>query len=613
MTSMIPTPARRRLVSLRRLAARNAALASVAALAACGGGDDASLDPSPPPAAVATVSVGGVAAVGAPLVGATVSVRCADAVSTPPATTNSAGAWTLVLPTAALPCALQASGGTLAGAPNLQAFHSYAAAAGVANITPFSDLLVGLAAGSGPGTWFTALDASHPPALGSTLAAAAASLVQGLASAGYAPPAGFDPIGTAFAATAGDSYDALLDAFGTALRTSAIGYPQMLANVLAAAPGGIGAHLPAVAVAVAGGGGGTPPPPPVSAAVAGPTLEMGSAVCGITADGSAYCWGFGANGETGNAAGSSNVPLAVQGGLSFAAISTFGPHSCGLTNAGDAYCWGSGSLGALGDGNTSGHLSSAPVLVTGGLKFKAITVGLNFTCALVADGTAYCWGDNRQGQLGLGAPDSTPRGTPTAMPNFKWQSISARDNVACGIDTAGAAYCWGWSSGVVGSGGFALVAVGAPMAVPGGVVFKSVVTSSTDNACGLTPAGAAYCWGIGTLGTGNADGPTAAGATPVTGGSSFTRLAGSTGSFCGVTAAGATYCWGRAFGNAPVAVAVGIVAADVATRGVATCVVASDGKASCFGSNFLGELGDGTNTTRSTAAPVLGGLTFKLP
>jgi len=611
MTSMIPIPAQRRLASLRRLAAPNAVLVSVALLAACGGGDG-SVNPSAPSAAVATVTVSGVAAVGAPLVGATVSVRCAAAVATASATTSSAGAWTLVLPAAALPCALQASGGTRAGVANLQAFHSYAAAAGVANITPFSDLLVGLAAASVPGTWFSALDASHAPALGSTLSAAAASLVQGLASAGYAPPAGFDPIGTVFAATAGDTYDALLDAFGAALPASQIGYAQMLADVLAAAPGSLGAHLPARAAA-GGGGGGTTPPPPTSTAVVGPTLEMGSAVCGLIPDGSAYCWGFGSNGETGNAAGGSSVPVAVQGGLTFATVSTYGPHTCALTPAGDAYCWGSGSLGALGDGNTNGHLSFAPVLVSGGLKFKAISVGLNFACALVADGTAYCWGDNRQGQLGLGAADSTPRGTPTAMPNFKWQSISARQDVACGIDTTGAAYCWGWSSGVVGSGSYLLAVVGAPMAVPGGVTFKSVVTSSDDSACGLTPAGAAYCWGIGMLGTGIADSATAAGATPVTGGLTFTRLAASAGRFCGITAAGATYCWGVAFGNAPVAVAVGIVAAEVATRGVATCVVATDGKAWCFGSNFLGELGDGTNTNHATAAPVLGGLTFKLP
>jgi|GEM_PF-6672748 len=347
--------------------------------------------------------------------------------------------------------------------------------------------------------------------------------------------------------------------------------------------------------------------------VTGPTLEMGSAVCGITSTSAAYCWGFGGNGETGNAAGSSNVPVAVQGGLSFATISTFGPHTCALTAAGDAYCWGSGSLGALGDGNANGHIVNTPTAVVGGLKFKAITVGNNFTCALVADGTAYCWGNNGQGQLGLGAPDAKQYATPTQMPNFKWQSISAQDEVACGINTAGAAYCWGWSSGVIGSGALGLVPVGVPTAVPGGVTLKSVVTSSMSSACGLASDGKAYCWGVGTLGTGLGFGSTILGETAVVGGLTFTQLAGSKGRFCGITAAGATYCWGTGFGDTPVAVAAGIVAREVATRGVATCVVSAEGVASCFGSNFLGELGDGTNTTRTNAVPVSGSLTFKLP
>jgi alpha-tubulin suppressor-like RCC1 family protein len=352
---------------------------------------------------------------------------------------------------------------------------------------------------------------------------------------------------------------------------------------------------------------------PAVAIAKGPTLDMASAVCGIIKSGAAYCWGFGANGETGSTVGSSLVPVAVDGGLTFTTISTYGGHTCALTTAGAAYCWGNGDLGALGDGKTDGHLAKAPVAVTGGLTFAAITVGDNFTCALTSDGSAYCWGDNRTGQLGLGAADAVKRGVPTKMPTFKWRSISARDTVACGITVEGAPYCWGSNAGVAGTGGPLAATLATPTAVPGGVSLKAVVTASPDHACGLAEDGRAFCWGNATLGDGMPGGAAALGETLVAGGHTFTQLAAARNTFCGVTSAGETYCWGGPFPSSPTLTFQGIAAASVATRGLATCVLSSAGAASCLGTNALGELGDGTNTPHATAAPVSGALMFMLP
>ncbi|MEO8901282.1 MAG: hypothetical protein ABI488_06235 [Polyangiaceae bacterium] len=372
------------------------------------------------------------------------------------------------------------------------------------------------------------------------------------------------------------------------------------------AAGAAGAVEPAGDAGAAGG------PTQASLAV-GPKLEMGNAVCGITQSGAAYCWGYSANGETGVQGGTPNVPNPVQGGLTFSTISTYRGHTCALTPKGAAYCWGDGSFNALGDGLTNGHLVHAPVAVTGGLKFAAITAGDNFTCALTDDGTAYCFGDNRHGELGLGADDSTARVTATKVPTLKWQSISAREKSICGISSAGAAYCWGANGGVQGAGGSPTEFAATPTLVPGGALLKVVVTASTEHACGLTADGHAYCWGSGALGDGMAGGVTALAETAVAGDHAFTRIAGALNTFCGVTAAGATYCWGGAFGNTPTLSFDGIVAGEVATRGVATCVVSTVGTAYCLGSNFLGELGDGTNAAHSVATPVSGDLKFQLP
>jgi alpha-tubulin suppressor-like RCC1 family protein len=80
-----------------------------------------------------------------------------------------------------------------------------------------------------------------------------------------------------------------------------------------------------------------------------------------------------------------------------------------------AFCWGDNGEGQLGVGSgTSGSLS--PVRVAGGLEFDAVTVGtLGFhSCAwTTVDHKGYCWGRNSNGQLGDGT--TTTRFTPKAV------------------------------------------------------------------------------------------------------------------------------------------------------------------------------------------------------
>ena len=64
--------------------------------------------------------------------------------------------------------------------------------------------------------------------------------------------------------------------------------------------------------------------------------------------------------------------------------------------------------------------------------------------------------------------------------------------------------------------------------------------------CGLTAAGAAYCWGSnanGQLGNGTIGG-TSVPAGPVSGGLTFVALSAGGAHTCGVTSNGAIYCWG---------------------------------------------------------------------
>src|SRR5206468_4490566 len=68
--------------------------------------------------------------------------------------------------------------------------------------------------------------------------------------------------------------------------------------------------------------------------------------------------------------------------------------------------------------------------------------------------------------------------------------------------------------------------------------------------CGLTAAGAAYCWGFngtGQLGDGTATDRSSPGL--VAGGVTFAAVSAGYAHTCGLTAAGAAYCWGRSEGR----------------------------------------------------------------
>jgi alpha-tubulin suppressor-like RCC1 family protein len=95
----------------------------------------------------------------------------------------------------------------------------------------------------------------------------------------------------------------------------------------------------------------------------------------------------------------------------FTAVTVGANHSCGLTGGGEAFCWGENRMGQLGDGSKNDR--NKPIAVGGGLSFSSISAGEGYTCGMSRSGEAVCWGRNDRGQLGDGS--TTPRGTPAPV------------------------------------------------------------------------------------------------------------------------------------------------------------------------------------------------------
>lgn len=133
--------------------------------------------------------------------------------------------------------------------------------------------------------------------------------------------------------------------------------------------------------------------------------------CALTAAGAAYCWGSNWESQLGNPVSPSSnvpVPVALPAGATLVTLALGHRHSCGLTAGGSAYCWGKNTSGQLGNGTTT--TSSTPVMVTlpaGVSGFVALSAGGMHTCGIANTGAAYCWGGNDSGQLGDGTTTSS--------------------------------------------------------------------------------------------------------------------------------------------------------------------------------------------------------------
>jgi alpha-tubulin suppressor-like RCC1 family protein/alpha-beta hydrolase superfamily lysophospholipase len=352
--------------------------------------------------------------------------------------------------------------------------------------------------------------------------------------------------------------------------------------------------------------------------------------CARLSDGSLKCWGWNDKGQLGNGQSGffslSNVPVSVIGIDNAVAVTgggstTSNNFTCALLNGGGVKCWGANTGGQVGQGTAL--IRKLPFVVRGTTLNRVIDVasGAQHTCVLWDSGAVKCWGENGSGQLGNGSTvDSASPvdviGVSTAT------AISAGFHHTCVRLTDSTVKCWGLgTSGQLGNGSTANAT--SPVTVSG-ISSATSIGLGSRHSCAALSDGTLRCWGRNTNGElGNASTTSSSVPVTVSGVSDAVSVAGGgdndatgSGHTCAVSSGGGVKCWGKntygQLGDAsttqrttPVAVSglgSGVAAVDLGMY--ASCALLGDGTAKCWGRNNNGQLGDGTNTQRTSPVSV---------
>ncbi len=368
-----------------------------------------------------------------------------------------------------------------------------------------------------------------------------------------------------------------------------------------------------LAILAAGSNGAYSAQPPAIARAA--QLAVGTAhSCALTEGGGVRCWGSNDQGELGDGTSVAHKAPAVTGLDSVGSISAGAEHSCALTVAGAAKCWGANAAGQLGASSSDmcGDFacSLTPIDVSGlASGVSRLAAGFSHTCAVTTAGGLECWGLNLYGQLGDGT--RTDRPSPAAVSGLDAHvaDIAPGDVFTCALMTDGSARCWGSNSaGELGNAATtdSLTPVSVCADSTCSAPFADVVqlVAGDFHACALTPSGDVYCWGAnddGQLGTQTTERCGAAvsqtcSTVPLQAGlpGPATAIAAGGSRTCAVLQGGAVECWGAGFSPTPAEIdGLGNVEA-VAVAANHICAMTATHEALCFGANTRGQLGDGS-------------------
>ena len=344
----------------------------------------------------------------------------------------------------------------------------------------------------------------------------------------------------------------------------------------------------------------------------------------ILDNGSLYAWGNNKDGQLGLGLTDEyvayNKKVDIPGKVKLikcAGNSLTGSACYVITEDGALYVWGKNSYGQLGVGNEVNKNTPIKVTAINGKVMELIISNSFSVYAILEDGSLYAWGNNSDGQLGVG--DEENRNTPTKvnLPSKIKELIITGSSVYALMEDS-SLYSWGYNlDGQLGVGDEVNKNTPTKVNLPGKI--KELITTGSSvyvSVYALMEDSSLYSWGSnesGQLGVGdevNKNTPT-----KVNLPSKIKELITTGSSVYALMEDSSLYSWGyNSYGqlgvgdkidkNTPTIVNLPGKIKKLITSSSASYAILEDGSLYAWGYNYYGELGVGSNEDKNTPTKV---------